>query len=66
MSAIRKPRAPRLKTYRVLYSVRRDEWYEIKAPDEETAGRKAFWEGELFENCDVTDVAECEVEEVKP
>jgi hypothetical protein len=56
----------KLKTYRVLCAVTRAEWYETKAPDEETAGRKAFSEGKLVKTGDVTDVAECEVEEVKP
>jgi hypothetical protein len=62
---IRKPKAPKLKTYRVLCAVTRAEWYEIKAPDEDTARREAYCEGELVETGDTTDVTECDVEEVQ-
>jgi hypothetical protein len=59
-------RAPRkLKKYRVLCSVTRSEWYEIMAPDEETARRTAFCEGELVKDGDTMDVTECDVEEVQ-
>ncbi len=55
-----------LKRYRVLCAVTRSEWYEIDAPDEATALRYAFTEGELSEAGDTTDVTEIEAEEVKP
>lgn len=63
MSPDRK-RPPRLKRYRVLCAVTRAEWYEIDAPDESTALRAAFCEGELVEIGDTTDATECDVEEV--
>lgn len=53
-----------LKKYRVLCSVTRTEWYEIQAPDEETARQTAFCDGELAEQGDTTDVTELDVEEV--
>jgi hypothetical protein len=58
-------RAPKLKKYRVLCAVTRGEWYEIMAPDEDTAWRTAYCEGELVEG-DTTDVTECDIEEVQP
>jgi len=56
--------ARKLKRYRVLYAVTRAEWYEIGAPDEDTARRDAFCEGELVEQGDTTDVTPCYAEEV--
>jgi hypothetical protein len=56
--------APKLRKFRVLCAVTRAEWYEIEAPDENTARRDAFCEGKLVETGDTTDVAECDVEEV--
>jgi hypothetical protein len=64
MSTTRTPKAPKLRTFRVLCAVTRAEWYEIDAPGEHTARRNAFCEGELVETGDTTDVAECDVEEV--
>jgi len=61
-----RPAKPKLKTYRVLCAVTRGEWYEIVAPDEATAWRTAFSEGDLVETGDTTDVTECEIEEVTP
>ena len=60
----RKP--AKLRTFRVLCAVTRAEWYAILAPDEETARRTAFCEGELVETGDTTYVTECDVEEVVP
>jgi hypothetical protein len=59
------PRAPKLKMYRVLCYVTRSEWYEIEAPDEETARETAFCDGELVEQGDTTDVQDWDVEEVQ-
>ena len=59
----RKP--ARLRKFRVLYAVTRAEWYEILAPDEDTARREAFCEGELLESGDTTDVTPCDAEEVQ-
>jgi hypothetical protein len=56
----------KLKTYRVLYAVTRGEWYEIEAPDADTACDIAFSEGEQVEGGDTTDVVDCDVEEVPP
>ena len=55
----------KLRKFRVLCSVTRSEWYEVQAPDEETARRIAFAEGELVDEGDTTDVTECDVEEVQ-
>ena len=55
----------KLRTYRILCSVTRSEWYEVQARDEETARRIAFTEGELVEQGDTTDVTEWDVEEVQ-
>jgi len=57
-------KARKLKTYRVLCAVTRAEWYEIQAPDEDTARRQAFCDGELIDAGDVTDAAACDSEEV--
>ena len=57
--------APKLKRFRVLCAVTRAEWYEIMSPDEDTARREAYCEGDLAETGDVTDVTECDVEEVR-
>ena len=59
-------RRPKLKTFRVLYAVTFGDWFEIMAPDEDTARRQAFRDGKLIEIGDVTDVVPCEVEEVRP
>ena len=58
-------KAPKLRTYRVLCSVTRSEWYEVQARDEATARSIAFTEGELVEQGDTTDVTEWDVEEVQ-
>ena len=54
----------KLRRFRVLCAVTRAEWYEIDAPNEETARHQAFCEGVLVEIGETTDVAECDVEEV--
>jgi hypothetical protein len=59
-------RAPKLRKYRVLCAVTRSEWYEILAPDEETAYRTAFCEGELIEEVDVINLVSFDVKEVEP
>ena len=59
-----KKRSIKMRTFRVLYAVTRSEWYEILAPDEDTACRTAFSDGELVDQ-DTTDVTECDVEEVQ-
>ena len=58
-------RRKKLRKFRVLCAVTRSEIYEILAPDEETACRNAFCEGELVETGDTTAVTECDVEEVQ-
>lgn len=58
-------RQPKLKTFRVLCAVTRGAWYEIDAPDEDTAWRTAYSEGELIDDGKITDVAECEIQEVR-
>jgi hypothetical protein len=58
-------KSPKLKTYRVLCSVTRSEWYEVQARDEDAARRIAFTEGELVEQGDTTEVTEWDAEEVQ-
>jgi len=75
MANIRKPaelagakalaKAPKLKRFRVLYAVTRGEWYEIMATDEHTAESEAFCDGTLFDAGDVTDLAPCDIKEVR-
>jgi len=60
----RSRRPTKLRKFHVLYAVTRAEWYEILAPDEETARREAFGEGDLVDTGDTTDVTDCDVEEV--
>jgi hypothetical protein len=48
----------KLRTYRVLYAVTRAEWYEIKAPDEQTALQEAIYEGKLVETGHAIDFTE--------
>ena len=59
----RKPR--KLKKFRVLYAVTRSEWYEVDAPDADTARNTAFEEGRLADEGKTLDVTECDVEEVE-
>ena len=59
-----KKRSIKMRKFRVLCAVTRSEWYEILAPDEDTASRTAFSDGELIDQ-DTTDVTECDVEEVQ-
>ncbi len=56
--------APKLRKFRVLYAVTRSEWYEIEAPDVDTAEGQAFEEGELIDQ-DTTNVTTCDAEEVQ-
>jgi hypothetical protein len=58
-------RAPSLKTYRVHCLVTRSEWYEIDAPDEETARETAYSDGEFIERGDTIDVERWDIEEVE-
>ncbi|MFZ1110280.1 MAG: hypothetical protein WAN43_18265 [Rhodomicrobium sp.] len=60
-----KKRPIKMRTFRVLYAVTRSEWYEIDAPDEDTARQTAFSDGELVEQGDTTDVSDWDVEEVQ-
>jgi hypothetical protein len=61
----KKPRAKRIRKYRVLYAVTRSEYYEIEAADPKDAKDRAFEEGTLIDDSgETTSVEAYDVEEI--
>jgi len=54
-----------LKTYRVLYVVVREEYYEVEAASAEEAQQRAFSDGRLVDQGETTDVSDGGVEKVR-
>jgi hypothetical protein len=61
----KKPRAKRLRKYRVLYAVTRSEYYEIDAATPKEAEDRAFEEGRFIDDSgETTNLVACDVEEI--